>query len=56
MKEKNDKENEINRTRKDKETKGYIFYMCRTCKFYKNRCTKNRVVRTCAIKGLKNKE
>lgn len=40
----------------DKETKGYIINMCRTCKFYNNKCTKNRIVRKCAVKGLKNKD
>lgn len=33
----------------------YIKYMCKTCKFYEDRCTKNRTVRECAVKFLKNK-
>lgn len=41
----------------DRETKEYIISMCRKCKFYNNRkCTKNRIIRKCAIKGLKNKD
>lgn len=34
----------------------YMKYMCLTCKFYKDRCTKNRVVKECATKFLKNKD
>ena len=41
----------------DNETKYYVKLMCkRGCKFYDNGCTKNRVVRVCARKGLKNKD
>ena len=40
----------------DTETKYYINLMCRKCKFYDGRCTKNRVIRICAEKGLKNKD
>ena len=41
----------------DYETHKYIYYMCkRGCKFYTDRCTKNRVIKECAKKGLKNKE
>lgn len=34
----------------------YIKYMCKTCKFYKDKCTKNRTVRECSVKFLKNKD
>lgn len=34
----------------------YTKKMCVTCKFYKDRCTKQRIPRNCADKGLKNKE
>ena len=38
-------------------TRNFINFMCKKgCKFYDNGCTKNRVVRVCARKGLKNKE
>lgn len=41
----------------DTETKKYIWFMCKKdCKFYNNGCTKNRTVRECAKKGLKNRE
>lgn len=30
--------------------------MCKDCKFYKDRCTKNRMLRECAVKFLKNRE
>lgn len=41
----------------DTETKKYIMYMCKKgCRFYDNRCTKGRLIRDCAKKGLKNKE
>lgn len=41
----------------DNETKKYIMFMCsKGCKFYDEKCTKNRVVRVCAKQGLKNKE
>lgn len=34
-----------------------IKYMCSTCKFYiDERCSKERVIRVCREKGLKNKE
>lgn len=40
------------------ETRKFIYYMCRKgCKFYTNQgCSKKRVVKECARKGLKNKE
>lgn len=42
---------------KDEETKKFIIYMCRKCKFYKkNNCIKKRIIRECARKGLKDKE
>ena len=47
-------ENESSRL--DKQNKNFIFLMCRNCKFYDGRCTKNRIIRICAEKGLKNKE
>lgn len=34
----------------------YTQKMCKTCKFYNNGCTKKRIPRNCADKGLKNKE
>jgi len=41
----------------DTETKKYIWFMCKKdCKFYNDGCTKGRLVRECAKKGLKNKE
>jgi len=41
----------------DNDTRRYIAYMCnKGCKFYDEKCKKNRVVRDCARKGLKNKE
>lgn len=41
----------------DLETKKFIIYMCRKCKFYQNdSCTKKRAIRECAKKGLKNKD
>jgi hypothetical protein len=43
-------------TRIDIVNRNYIYVMCRTCKFYDNGCTKKRMVRKCAEKGLKNKE
>jgi hypothetical protein len=34
-----------------------IKYMCSTCKFYiDKRCSKERIIRICRQKGLKNKE
>ena len=30
--------------------------MCYDCKFYEDRCTKNRTLRECAVKFLKNKD
>ena len=41
----------------DYETQKYIMYMCKKgCKFYKNGCTKRRLIKECAKKGLKNRE
>lgn len=43
----------------DNETRQFIWQMCRKgCSFYdlEKGCTKSRVVRECARKGLKNKE
>lgn len=40
----------------DAQTKHFIVFMCRKCKFYDGRCTKNRVIRICAEKGLKNRD
>ena len=41
----------------DHETWRTIKYMCSTCKFYiDKRCSKERVMRVCKKKGLKNKE
>ena len=41
----------------DAQTRYYIAFMCKKdCKFYDNGCTKNRVIRICAEKGLKNKD
>lgn len=41
----------------DNETSIYINLMCKKgCKFYNGKCTKNRVVRVCAKKGLKNRD
>lgn len=35
----------------------YTQFMCSKCRFFKNnKCTKNRIQRICAKKGLKNKE
>lgn len=41
---------------KDIETKQFTLYMCKKCKFYDNGCTKKRIIRECARKGLKNKD
>lgn len=30
--------------------------MCKDCKFYEDRCTKNRTLRECSVKYLKNKD
>jgi hypothetical protein len=40
----------------DGETKRWIHFMCKKCKFYDNGCIKGRVIRECAEKGLKNKD
>ena len=42
----------------DSDTKRYIYFMCKKgCQFYSEEgCTKKRVVRECAKKGLKNRE
>lgn len=54
-KEKESRQKELGRF--DNETYKYIFYMCKKgCKFYKDRCTKNRLIKECAKKGLKNQE
>lgn len=40
----------------DLELVRYRKYMCSNCDFYQEeKCTKNRVARICAKKGLKNK-
>lgn len=49
----------INAENYDKETKKYIWFMCKKgCKFYSKDmgCSKKRNVRNCARKGLKNRE
>lgn len=54
-KEKETRQKELSKF--DYEIKKYIMYMCKKgCKFYDERCTKGRIVRDCAKKGLKNKE
>ena len=41
----------------DMETKKFIRFMCSKCKFYENEsCSKKRIIRECARKGLKDKE
>ena len=41
----------------DTQNKYIINFMCKKgCKFYDNGCTKNRVIRICAEKGLKNRD
>ena len=41
----------------DLETSKYILFNCKKgCKFYNGKCTKNRIIRECLKKGLKNKE
>ena len=41
----------------DRETKSFTSLMCSKCKFYiNNMCSKKRIIRECAKKGLKNKE
>ena len=41
----------------ESETRKFVIYMCRKCKFYTEEgCSKKRVVKECARKGLKNKE
>lgn len=47
---------EVSKELLDKNTKLYIHKMCKTCRFYDTRCTKNRVIRVCVEKGLKNRE
>ena len=32
----------------------HIKYYCRKCKFFKGKCTLNRVIRICIKKGLRN--
>lgn len=34
----------------------YIQKWCKGCKYYKDHCTKKRLVRECIAKGLKNKD
>ncbi len=46
----------IEKAYEDKEISKYILFMCKSCRFYDNECTKKRIVRECAKKGLKNKE
>lgn len=40
----------------DDENRKFIKYMCKDCKFHNERCSKNRLARVCAQKGLKNKD
>lgn len=41
----------------DYQTQMFIIYMCKSCEFYNNNCcSKKRVIRECAKKGLKNKD
>ena len=43
----------------DAQNKNYILFMCKKgCKFYDEfqGCTKKRIIRQCAIKGLKNRD
>ncbi len=51
----NDKEDAILKI-DDLANQKYIKYMCKTCKFYKDRCMKKRTVRECSVKFLKNKD
>lgn len=44
----NDYEDDANRK--------FIKYMCKDCKFHNGRCSKKRLARICAQKGLKNRE
>ena len=54
-KEKETRQKELSKF--DYETYKFIYYMCkRGCRFYIDRCTKNRVIKECARMGLKNKE
>lgn len=46
----------IEKEYEDKEINIYILFMCKKCKFYDKECTKKRIIRECAVKGLKNKE
>ena len=51
------KRRRIANTKYDIETRRYITFMCKKgCKFYDNECTKHRVIRICAEKGLKNRD
>ena len=34
----------------------YKKYMCENCEFYYDGCTKKRIAKVCAKKGLKNKD
>lgn len=40
----------------DKESLFMIKMMCKDCKFYEDRCIKNRTLRECAVKFLKNRD
>ncbi len=53
----NDKEKRENKYEAySKEDEIMIKMMCKDCKFYKDRCTKNRILRECSVKFLKNKD
>lgn len=57
--EREKKNRAIGNAQYDDETKRYIMLMCKKgCKFYNNKtgCTKKRIIRVCAKRGLKNKE
>lgn len=50
------RELEFSRAVLDNSLKKYEKYMCKTCRFYEDRCTKKRYILKCAREGLKNKE
>lgn len=53
----NDKEKrELQYKTYNRENALMIEKMCKDCRFYEDRCIKNRTLRECAVKFLKNRE
>lgn len=53
---KDKKKRELQYKNYDQENLLMIKKMCGNCKFYENRCIKNRTLRECSVKYLKNKD